>query len=346
MFSVNRIVSEISSNFFGGNRVALMITLYLIVIIFGLKDVALDHSDYVGMMAELLVHGAGGELDYSFYFSYKFFSSFTNLGVSPELLATVLGFVILYCSFYYKLSAVDFFVLFLLFLPAFFMNLGKPSKEFFVAVFFLVALHSCARGRYLWGAVFVILYAILFRVYYMPLGFVFLYFVIKDGRIRILILLMFLFALFIIISCYFDKVVDFLGGVQARRDVGYFSSADVRRTGFYNPYPVFDFYGIFLNYCYAFLKINFPVIFSFQLKDVFLQTYVIMVLIVNFMARKVYFLAIPLFINFMIYPLFEPDLGSYLRHLSSVFPLYFALYLLWRDGVISPVGGGINVWRF
>lgn len=346
MFGMDKVLAGFFSNFWGERRVSLMIFLYVVFIVFGLKNIALNHDDYVGMMAELLENGSGGELDFSFYFSYKFFSAFSSLGVSPEFLATILGFFVLYYSFYCKLDFFDFIVLFILFLPAFFMNLGKPSKEFFVAVFFLAAFHSSIRGKYLVGALFVVLYAILFRVYYMPMAIVFLYFTIKNGRIRFFAQLMFFLALLVGFACYFDKVVDFIGGVQARRDVGYFSSDDVRRTGFYNLYSVADFYGVFLNYCYAFFRINLPLLFDFQLKDLFLQFYVCFILMVNFIARKVYFLSIPLFLNFLIYPVFEPDLGSYLRHLASVFPIYFALYLLWRDGVYSPVGGGINVWRF
>tara|TARA_A100001015_G_scaffold134815_1_gene149602 strand:+ start:1671 stop:2642 length:972 start_codon:yes stop_codon:yes gene_type:complete len=323
-----------------------MISLYVVVIIFGIKDAALSHDEYVGMMAELLENGAGGDLDYSFFWAYKFFSSFSSLGISPELMATALGFLILYFSFYYKLTLVEFIVLFILFLPAFFMNLGKPSKEFFVTVFFLVSMHFYTRGNYISAAVFVVVYAVLFRIYYLPLAAFLLYFSILDGRLKILILLSAVFTLLVTGLMYAQNVIDFIGDIQARRDVGYFSSGDVRRTGFYNLYSVADISGILLNYIYAFLKINLPMLFSFQLKDIFLQVYVVLVLFLNLRAIKVYYLAIPLMVNFLVYPIFEPDLGSYLRHIASIYPLYFALYLLWRDNTINFKGDGVDVWRF
>ncbi|WP_175778146.1 hypothetical protein [Burkholderia cenocepacia] len=132
--------------------------------------------------------------------------------------------------------------------------------------------------------------------------------------------------------------------LQQPRDIAVdylvYSSPFGARTSFYNPFPPDSFVHFVGNYAYSLVRLNLPVLFSFDPKGVAMQVLIALFLGAAWrrvpappahdpatgFARHGELLACLLLGHVAVSMLFEPDLGSYLRHLSSIAP--FAI-LLW-----------------
>ncbi|WP_027813641.1 hypothetical protein [Burkholderia cenocepacia] len=112
------------------------------------------------------------------------------------------------------------------------------------------------------------------------------------------------------------------------------------RTSFYNPFPPDSFVHFAGNYAYSLVRLNLSVLFSFDPKGFAMQALVALFLCAawrrvpvrrageggNALARNGELLACLLLGHVAVSMLFEPDLGSYLRHLSSVALFAVALW--------------------
>ncbi|MDR8074110.1 hypothetical protein KPA96_00375 [Burkholderia cenocepacia] len=112
------------------------------------------------------------------------------------------------------------------------------------------------------------------------------------------------------------------------------------RTSFYNPFPPDSFVHFAGNYAYSLVRLNLPVLFSFDPKGFAMQALVALFLCAawrrvpgrrageggNALPRNGELLACLLLGHVAVSMLFEPDLGSYLRHLSSVALFAVALW--------------------
>lgn len=119
-----------------------------------------------------------------------------------------------------------------------------------------------------------------------------------------------------------------------------YSSPFGARTSFYNPFPPDSFVHFAGNYAYSLVRLNLPVLFSFDPKGFAMQALVALFLCAAWRrvpaqpadtdtttpVRNSELLACLLLGHAAVSMLFEPDLGSYLRHLSSIAP--FAV-MLW-----------------
>ncbi|GAB2875501.1 hypothetical protein GCM10027093_08640 [Paraburkholderia jirisanensis] len=125
------------------------------------------------------------------------------------------------------------------------------------------------------------------------------------------------------------------------------------RTGFYNPFDPVSFLAFCGDYVYAILKLNVPVMFFPGPKEIAMQIFLwIMVGAVlsrkrhaepSFLNGSMDFLLCLVFGHMAISMLFEPDLGSYTRHLSSVSLL--CAYALSRLTPSSPRRGAALLTR-
>jgi hypothetical protein len=111
-----------------------------------------------------------------------------------------------------------------------------------------------------------------------------------------------------------------------------------------NPYVV-DSLGSFIgNYAHAFMRLNMPALYSRNIKDVVMNvsTLAYVYLIIRGYASRMpgAGLLTSLFVaHALVLCLFEPDLGSYFRHLSSIF-----LYLV--PGILMFEDDARRVWAW
>lgn len=130
---------------------------------------------------------------------------------------------------------------------------------------------------------------------------------------------------FIIASFFIPRPV--FEALQMPRDNSYqwlaFGSQFQVRTLFANPYPPITLPNFLYNYFYAFALLNFPFWKFHTINEVILFVNVITWYSLTFIGLK-YLRGPPFFLvcvflgHLLVLPLFEPDLGSYLRHASSV----------------------------
>lgn len=225
--------------------------------------------------------------------------------------------------------------------PAFLLGLVRPQKELFV---FLVAYLVCAFDRFerktKWHDILLIgclytFYGVLMRPYFVLIFGVFL---------LILILHRYSYAGFFAFVCLFVLFAfsapnELLIQLQGSRDEINLLSRGVdedQRTAFLNVYQgINDGYEFLINYIYAFIFLNFSFLFFWDLPSLILTAYVFSCVAfccqaINW-ANPYWQRRILLFVSHLfVLAIFEPDLGSYLRHLSSVF-IYLAPFFYMKN---------------
>ncbi|WP_236872728.1 hypothetical protein [Burkholderia sp. NRF60-BP8] len=121
-----------------------------------------------------------------------------------------------------------------------------------------------------------------------------------------------------------------------------YSSPFGARTSFYNPFPPDSFVHFVGNYAYSLVRLNLPVFFSFDPKGWAMQALIALFLCAAWrrlparpaidgaagQSRDGELLACLVLGHVAVSMLFEPDLGSYLRHLSSVALFAVALWTI------------------
>ncbi|WP_063701696.1 hypothetical protein [Pseudoalteromonas gelatinilytica] len=305
-----------------------VLALYTLVILTGSSNMLINQGEHAAMMNNLL-EGSGGEVDYNFLVSLKIYNFFQYLGIAPTTLAIIVGYIVILFTFKEKLAVKngDFLILLFCFSPALFMNLGKPSKEMFITLFMIFCVGSLNKGKIKKASLIVFVYAAIFRIYYIPLAISLYLFSLKSVVLKWLVVIFGFISVLLFFLFFDEKIFDFISGLLSRRDYGYLNDDNIRRTVFANPFDNDSWFNIILNYFNAMLRLNLSLIYSFTLKEFFLQAYVFYIFYISICAyRRGSSLGAAVLVNMMVYPLFEPDLGSYLRHIASIFPLYFYLH--------------------
>lgn len=190
-----------------------------------------------------------------------------------------------------------------------------------LAITFILA--SKLRRSYKFCAVvgLYLLYGAFIRNYYMliAVAFVGLFVFMKGGSRARLLALIFLAALPATLPSELYEILQ--GGAHRGGD----AMAYVR-TAFANPFKADDFIGFVGNYIYAMIRLNFPIFFTlspleiFHMTSVFCYAYVVCKGVKSVIWEK-NIAAYLIIAQVLILWLFEPDLGSYLRHLTVLFPL-------------------------
>jgi len=169
------------------------------------------------------------------------------------------------------------------------------------------------------------IYAFIFRKYYLMIGGSFLA-IVAMRRASILIIIAVCLAAVAVLIVMPSHVFESL---QAARDIANIDriGRDLpgMRTAFSNLVPPDSALNFVMNYAYAAAKLNFPILSGFNIRDVYMSVNMLMVmwvLAVGFRARRTdAWESSALFLSHvLVYICFEPDVGSYLRHVSVAMP--------------------------
>jgi hypothetical protein len=232
----------------------------------------------------------------------------------------------------------------LLCLPCVFFNLFVASKDTLVVMMSL-AIFWAARSRRAWLAPCVALllysaFALLVRPYFLlivVLAAGALLFQQLSMRWRVVLIVALAGSVaFAPASVYFallhprDMAVDYL----------VYQSPFGARTSFYNPLPPLSWVAFVYDYLYATARLNLALLFSPGAKELAMQLFVVLAVwpalrSLGSRARLPFayrLCACVVFAHVCVSMLFEPDLGSYIRHLSSIALFSMALLHEWCTG--------------
>ncbi|RZT42328.1 hypothetical protein [Cupriavidus agavae] len=221
-----------------------------------------------------------------------------------------------------------------------FFNLFVASKDTLVVAMALLVATGARQGRpiRMWLALLLpyTAYAVLLRPYYaLILGLALaLYLLTRLGpRRRIVALGVALLALMLVPPAI-------LHTLQVARDLAVqylqFQSPYGARTSFLNPYPLDSLPGFIGNYLYACLRLNLTVLWHPGVKEAAMQFWLWLAAWPAFravaggvagraQASPASLPACLVMAHVAVSMLFEPDLGSYMRHLSALAPLSMLL---------------------
>ena len=215
-----------------------------------------------------------------------------------------------------------------LLVPCVFFNLFVASKDTLVVLIAIVlarvvqrrpALVAIAAAIVMYGA-----YAAIVRSYFaLILGVALAVLLFRRGTWRLRTLLM-LAAPLVLVLLPNDAYYLLLHPRDMAADYLTYGSPYGARTSFNNPVTPTSFFAFCIDYLYATLRLNLPVLFSPGPKEIAMQGFVWIALVAVWrrtpgdgqLARDV--LASLVVGHVAVSMLFEPDLGSYTRHLSSV----------------------------
>lgn len=245
-------------------------------------------------------------------------------------------------------------------LPCVFFNLFVASKDTIVVMMSLLIVWL-AHGKRPWLAtaaalVAYVAYALLVRSYFLLIvaaacGL----FVFRKVQLRwkIALLLVVLTGLFLLPATVYlallhprDMAVDYL----------VYQSPFGARTSFYNPFPPDSFFAFSIDYLYATARLNLALLFSPGVKELALQLFVY-VAVWPALRRSAdtdgrstrETLACLVLGHVCVSMLFEPDLGSYIRHLSSVALFSMTLLTAWAGERVprrrASAGEGVRAAR-
>jgi hypothetical protein len=171
-----------------------------------------------------------------------------------------------------------------------------------------------------------IIYGFIFRNYFLIISFIFVALILfrkSPGIFKFLIVI----SIPVVMMFIPDDIYTL---IQQQRDIvnrgriGYAGSGN--RTAFVNLLPPEGVYSFFVNYAYAIVRLNLPVIFGAGLKEVFMMSNIIVLGLLVFVGlyssdSRIWRPTILFCAHFLTLMLFEPDLGSYLRHIMTSLPL-------------------------
>jgi hypothetical protein len=252
-------------------------------------------------------------INFSISFFYINYCIFNNRYLPFQLLwiLVLLASIVLFLRIPHKeiMLVFPYLMLYL-----FYRYFGKKEK---VVIFLLIT--------------YLITYGFFARTYFLLIALIYFILFIYS---KISLKQRYFFSLFLIII-FFLIPLETLYTIQVTRDLSSAyrivnSSWDGFRTAFVNLVDISSHTNFIINYVYAFLRLNLPLFFDFTLKEV-LHTiiiwgtfYIVFFKKINFeIINKSFVIQIRCFISAHMFTLwlFEPDLGSYLRHLLSYYPL-------------------------
>lgn len=222
------------------------------------------------------------------------------------------------------------FVIFILIIPPATLALSSFQKDLLLAPFVIAAAVIILKP---WPAAIKVclilltytVYAMVFRQYFALISFAFLLIFIfrQGGGLKYALIFFVPVALMVIPTDVFNTLQEPRDVVNITRTLR--SGANVSRTMFLNPLPPENALNFLVNYGYAVVRLNIPILFSLNPKDFFLFVNISIYLLCLFWGYKngdgKVKLSCDLFLShFLILMLFEPDLGSYARHISCTLP--------------------------
>tara|TARA_B100000900_G_scaffold151990_1_gene129087 strand:+ start:32754 stop:33764 length:1011 start_codon:yes stop_codon:yes gene_type:complete len=260
-------------------------------------------------------------------------------------------FIVLQAIFYAFLLTrffvyVKHFIFFILLLvPNLILNVLIPGKE--IVVIFLTILITLSikyfklkYANFILITVLYLCYAYHIRAYYFLIFavFVFLYLLTSFKKIKYRICLLMTFLIFIFLLP--NELYSFLFSHREISNTYALNINSVNRTVINNLFIPTNFIELIINYLYVMSVMLFPVFYFFTYKELFLMFLNSFIIIYFF---KIYKLKHSLdtrilyslfYAHLFVLFIFEPDLGSYLRHLTSC-SIYFVgyMYMIQRDKI-------------
>jgi hypothetical protein len=281
--------------------------------------------------------GGGGEYleDGSYYYTALLFSLFgPALGVFNLSVALLLIFF----SAYYVKKIEDFYLASFLLLPHIVLGMSRPQKELFVTILTLVVIYFAFKLNERVRLVFVIVltycaYAIVRNYYVLIIG-LFLMFYFSWTKIKIEGFLSLLAVMLVVLAFAPPSIFESL---QGTRDI--FNSlrppgGEGNETIYFNPYTPDSLFNFFANYLSALTFFIFPIFYHQSISALYLQLFMFIVFFYmhkavrfsrgNMVESNVYTNSVVKIMMFLfashiiVLLLFEPDLGSFMRHIASV----------------------------
>ena len=244
-------------------------------------------------------------------------------GGTQRALVFLLGSLFIYRLFRDLRSPVYASMALALSVAPIFMFLTIFAKDTTMPLLTLIVLHIF-QGKYsihLRVALVTIIYLIFgafFRQYYLLIALTFfaLYF-LSRARMRWLLFYTPIFGIILLLI-----PSDIFPELQGARDL-INKGNDSVRSAFFNYVPPTDLASFIINYAYAAARLNLAPLFSFSMKEIFLfANNVIFLALIYFGVKnsneKIRYPAFLFLSHILVLIIFEPDLGSYLRHSSSV----------------------------
>lgn len=268
----------------------------------------------------------------------------------PLVFATGIGFL-WFCIANVKTTKEAAIISFLCLAPCM-MAIGTFQKDMLLAWFILpvAAIALKARSDRVVFLSFVLIYlgyALMFRQYFLVIiavgitAFAF----VRSGPIMRMIILASILCILLLVP------VDVLEMLQAQRERANFDriytfGRSGARTAFLNPLDVTGLWSFTINYLYSFWAMDLSFFSFFGIKELYLTAniffyYAIMIIAFRKGKRRDHLLASIIFAHIATLHLFEPDSGSYLRHLSSTLP-YLTVLLARKHFIEAPSGESLS----
>ncbi|MCT7360097.1 hypothetical protein [Thalassolituus pacificus] len=265
----------------------------------------------------------------SYYYTVKIFDFF---GVHlTYFLNFILGILFIFFVASFVSSLSSFMLISYLIFPHVVLGLARPQKETIVTFLTLIVMYFISifwsRKKILWVLIIVLYltYGIV-REYYFLIILIFLlsYNVSSFDKKRILI---FCAVGFLFVMAAPSEIYQMVQGTRDVFNALRPSGGVGHETIYFNPFPPVNAFNFIMNYLSAIKFFNFPILSYLSVNSLYLQLYVCIVLYLLryglFSGGSERFLVFLFFSHMLVLLLFEPDAGSYMRHLSSV-----AIYIL------------------
>jgi len=303
----------------------------VVYIVLGSIDLSFISSelgkDSTGLMA--IVEDPGGwDGSSSYYASAVLFSYLPDVLLQPVIF--LIGAAALFFFMNRLRTLNSLMIAMYVSLPAILLFLVRLQKETLVvpmsmlAVMYISSNKNSFISKVIMTAVLYSIYAVIVRPYYLIIVAVFLGVLIlmyARPQYKFVLVASFCALLFILPPEIFMKI-------QGIRDiVNYYRVGDGTegaRTAFLNLMTPDNAGAFIVNYFYAFAKLNLAPLFYFGVKEIWLMSVLSIYFYFIYKGirsedKKLVICSSVLIAHIAVYTLFEPDLGSYLRHLSSAF---------------------------
>ena len=309
----------------------LIVCIYAVVYIYFRDMLPEKWSVDSAKILEIINYGGAGDYDNSFAITAMLFGIIGNNNL--DVFTCVVSALFLFFATHDIRRAGDFFSRLLLIAPCIMLNMFAPSKETVVLIMTmfitLSAIYFRTSKAITFGA-FLLLYAvygIFVRQYYLLIvGVFFLVYFLWRRPLKYHIA-----AAILVVAAIMAAPSSILQTLQSPRDTSNAYAEQIgsdNRTAFTNIASPASGAGFLVNYGYAATVLITPVLYFQTPSDFFMQLMIGAMLLILYRARKrakrgfdrfEYRFFASLFIaHILVQLIFEPDLGSFTRHLTSV----------------------------
>lgn len=305
-------------------------TIYFVMLYFGAESFLPSQENDANNIANMSI--SVNEVDsFDGYAAMAYIYSITN-----DYLRYIILSVVSVCFIYFMVkwcrNIISLLLASALCISPILLFLGFFVKDTFYLPFMMAALLVLTNvRRTLWATILsaipITIYAVVFRQYFLIVVsiFLFLTFFRKAGiAIRVIVVLLIPLVLMAVPNEVFIALQEPRDIVNHYR-IGFTGSGT--RTAFLNYMRPDDLYSFLVNYGYAVLRLNFPIFFGgVGPKELFLMASIFIYAGITWIAlrhtdSRVWRPALLFSAHFLTLMLFEPDLGSYLRHIGTSLPL-------------------------